>query len=95
MEWKVSNHLHRWLGLPRSLSSNNKLQLPFKFLEEEFKVTRVREVVQDRDSNDPTVADAGIQVWTGRKWKEEEAVQVAEARFYQREWKWLLVPELV
>ncbi|KAL7875122.1 hypothetical protein SRHO_G00060920 [Serrasalmus rhombeus] len=40
LERKVSNHLRRWLGLPKSLSCitlyghNNKLQLPFKSLEE-------------------------------------------------------------
>lgn len=86
----VSNHLRRWLGLPRSLSSialygnTNKLQLPFKSLEEEFKVTRAREVVQYRDSSDPKVAKAGIQVRTGRKWRAEEAVQEADARLCHR-----------
>jgi hypothetical protein len=51
--------------IPRSLGSlalygnTNKLQLPFKSLEEEFKVTRAREVVQDRDSCDPKVAKLG------------------------------------
>lgn len=63
LEWKVSNYLRRRLGLPKSLSSialygqHNKLQLPFKSLEEEFKVMRTREVVQYRDSK---VATAGI-----------------------------------
>lgn len=86
LERRVSNHLRRWLGLPKSLSSialyghHNKLQLPFKSLEEEFKVTRAREVVQYRDSRDPKVAKAGIQVRTGRKWRAQEAVQEAEAR---------------
>ncbi|XP_053332775.1 uncharacterized protein LOC128506382 [Clarias gariepinus] len=90
LERKVSNHLRRWLGLPKSLSSialygrNNILQLPFKSLEEEFKVTKAREVLQYRDSSDPKVAKAGIQVRTGRKWRAEEAVQEAEARLRQR-----------
>ncbi|KAK0134264.1 Zinc finger BED domain-containing protein 4 [Merluccius polli] len=90
LERRVSNHLRRWLGLPRSLSSialygnTNKLQLPFKSLEEEFKVTRAREVVQYRDASDPKVAKAGIQVRTGRKWRAEEAVQEADARLRQR-----------
>lgn len=90
LERKVSNHLQRWLGLPRSLSSialygrNNKLQLPFRSLEEEFKVTRAREVMQYGDSNDPKVANAGIQVRTGRKWRAEDAVQEAEARLRHR-----------
>ena len=86
LERKVSSYLRRWLGLPRSLSSialyghNNKLQLPFKSLEEEFKVTKSREVVQYRDSSDPKVANAGIEVRTGRKWRAENAVQAAEER---------------
>ncbi|XP_061896514.1 uncharacterized protein LOC133645675 [Entelurus aequoreus] len=90
LERRVSNHLRRWLGLPKSLSSialygnSNKLQLPFKSLEEEFKVTRAREVVQYRDSRDPKVAKAGIQVRTGRKWRAEEAVQEADARLRHR-----------
>lgn len=60
-------------SLPKNLISiafyghNNKL-LPFKSLEEELKV-RPREVVQYRNSSDPMVANAGIQVRTGRKWK--------------------------
>ncbi|XP_051928401.1 uncharacterized protein LOC127604984 [Hippocampus zosterae] len=90
LERKVSSHLRRWLGLPKSLSSialygnSNKLQLPFKSLEEEFKVTRAREVVQYRDSRDPKVAKAGIQVRTGRKWRAEEAVEEADARLRHR-----------
>ncbi|KAL7879620.1 hypothetical protein SRHO_G00018740 [Serrasalmus rhombeus] len=70
LERKVSNHLRRRLGLPKSLSSialyghNNKLQLPFKSLEEEFKVTRAREVVQYRDSSDPKVAKVAWWEWS-------------------------------
>ena len=62
---KVCNHLRRRLGLPKSLSSitlygrNNKLHLPFKSLEEEFRVSRTREVVQYRDSNELKVVNAG------------------------------------
>lgn len=88
LERKVSSHLRKWLGLPKSLSSialyghRNKLQLPLKSLEDEFKVTRAREVLQYRDSRDPRVAKAGIEVRTGRKWKAEGAVQQAEARLH-------------
>lgn len=48
LERKVSNDLWRWLGLLKSLSNivlygcSNKLQLPLKPLEEEFKLTRAR-----------------------------------------------------
>ncbi|XP_051969484.1 LOW QUALITY PROTEIN: uncharacterized protein LOC127634119 [Xyrauchen texanus] len=90
LERKVSSHLRRWLGLPKSLSSialyghRNKLQLPLKSLEEEFKVTRAREVLIYRDSSDPKVATAGVEVRTGRKWKAEEAVRQAEARLHHK-----------
>ncbi|XP_061878077.1 uncharacterized protein LOC133630482 [Entelurus aequoreus] len=89
-EMRVSRFLHRWLGLPRSLSSialyghNNKLKLPISSLSEEFMVTRSRELLQYRESSDPKVAQAGIEVRTGRKWRAAEAVDVAEARLRQR-----------
>ena len=89
-EARVSRFLRRWLGLPRSLSSialygqKNKLKLPISSLSEEFMVTRSRELLQYRESNDPKVAQAGIEVRTGRKWRAAEAVDVAEARLRQR-----------
>nr|XP_055028991.1 uncharacterized protein LOC129418090 [Misgurnus anguillicaudatus]XP_055035306.1 uncharacterized protein LOC129423146 [Misgurnus anguillicaudatus] len=85
-ERNISQYLRRWLGLPKSLSSialyghNNRLQLPFTGLTEEFKVTRAREVLLYRDSADNRVATAGITVRTGRKWRAQEAVDQAEAR---------------
>ncbi len=75
-----------WLGLPWSLCSialygrNTKLQLPLKSLEKEFKVTRAREVMLYRDSSDPRVAQVGVQVKTGRKWRADDAVSQAESR---------------
>lgn len=36
-------------------------------------------MVQNRDSSEPLMAYAGIQVKTGRRWRAEEAVQNAEA----------------
>ncbi|XP_061747756.1 uncharacterized protein LOC133545995, partial [Nerophis ophidion] len=89
-EMRVSRFLRRWLGLPRSLSSialyghNNKLKLPISSLSEEFMVTRSRELLQYRESSDPKVAQAWIEVRTGRKWKAVEAVDVAEARLRQK-----------
>ena len=73
MERKVNNYLRRWLGFPRSLSSaalygsSNALQRPFKGLMEEFVVSRTREVMLYRDSKDPKVVTAGIEVRTGRE----------------------------
>ncbi|XP_062387675.1 uncharacterized protein LOC134076569 [Sardina pilchardus] len=90
-ERRISQHLRRWLGLPRSLSSialygcKNKLQLPFSSLSEEFMVTRAREVLLYRDSNDTKVSSAGIEVRTGRKWKACEAVKLAERRLQHGE----------
>lgn len=61
LERKMSYHLRIWLELPRSLSSialyghNNKLQLPLRSLEEEFKVTVTRDVFQYRQSIKPKV----------------------------------------
>ncbi|XP_029958217.1 uncharacterized protein LOC115396474 [Salarias fasciatus] len=88
LERKVNSHLRRWLGLPRSLSSaalygySNKLQLPLKSLEEEFTVTKTRAVLQYRDSVDPKVSNAGVEVKTGRKWSAEKSVQQAESRLH-------------
>lgn len=70
----ITQFLHRWLGLPRSLSiialygHSSKLQLPFAGLTEEFKVTGAREVLMYRDSKDTRVSSAGIMVRTERKW---------------------------
>lgn len=90
MEKKISSYLRRWLGFPRSLSSSalsgtsNILQLPVSGLVEEFMVTRTREALQYRDSRDPKVASAGIQVKTGRKWSAGKALEVAESRLRQK-----------
>ncbi|TWW57386.1 hypothetical protein D4764_07G0001050 [Takifugu flavidus] len=89
-ERKISSFLRRWLGLPCSLNSavlyrtSNTLQLPFSGLTEEFKVARTREALQYRDSRDCKVSSAGIEVKTGRKWKAEKAVEVAESRLRQK-----------
>ena len=69
------SELDGWLKSVDKFGLSGKLQLPFKSLEEEFKVSRTREVVQYRDSNNPKVVNAGIQVRTGRKWRAEDAVQ--------------------
>lgn len=90
LERKVSGYLRRWLGLPRSLCSaalygnTTKLQLPFSSLDEEFRVSRTREAMMYRDSKDSRVAAAGIKVRTGRKWKAQEGLEVAESRLRHR-----------
>ncbi len=90
LERKISGFLRKWLGLPRSLTSaalygtSNILQLPLSGLTEEFKVVRTREALQYRDSRDCKVSSAGIEVRTGRKWKAEKAVEMAESRLRQK-----------
>ncbi|CAJ1076455.1 uncharacterized protein LOC119791846 [Xyrichtys novacula] len=89
-ERRVSKFLRKWLGLPRSLSiialygKNNMLKLPISSLNEEFKVSHTREVLQYRESSDPKVSQAGIEVRTGRKWRAAEAVDAAESRLRHR-----------
>lgn len=76
--------------MPRSLSSiklygnSNKVTIPFNSISEEFKVTRARELLQYRESRDPKVSQAGIEVRTGRKWRALEAVDQAESRLRHR-----------
>lgn len=64
---------------------SNILQLPFRGLKEEFMVSQTREVLQYRNSRDPKVSAAGIEVRTGRKCKAGEALEVAESRLRQKE----------
>lgn len=90
LERRISSHLRRWLGLPKSLSSialygnTNRLTLPISSLCEEFKVSRTREVLQYEESSDQKVSQAGIEVRTGRKWRAQEAVDQAETRLQHR-----------
>lgn len=55
-----------------------KLTLPLKYIEEEYKVLRAREVQQFRESADPKVSGAGVAVKPGRKWRAEATVEQAE-----------------
>lgn len=94
LEKTVINHLIRWLGLPKSLSSitlcrsNNKLPsctLPISGLCKEFKVSHTREVLQyTGGSGNPKVSQAGIKVMAGRKWRAQETLDQVEARLYHK-----------
>ncbi len=55
-------------------------QMHFKGLMEEFVVSRTREVMLYRDSKDPKVATAGIEVRTGKKWCAKKELGNAEER---------------
>ena len=85
LEKAISNRLRRWLGLPRCLSSaaygnSNALRLPCSSLVEEFKITKIRELLQYTESEDPKVVAAGIQIRSDRKWSAKRELQVAEER---------------
>ena len=86
LERHISSYLLRWLGIPKSFSSvglysfGTKVQLPLKSVTEEFKVTKVRQIIMLRDSQDEKINKAGVRVNTGRKWKAEEAIKQAESR---------------
>ena len=85
LERSVSGFLRRLLGLPRNLSSSalygttNVIQLPFRGLVEEFMVSKMRETYQYKNSRDPKVSGAGIEVRTGRKWRAAEELSIAES----------------
>lgn len=86
IEKNINSRLRKWLGLPKCLSSaalygnSNILQLPFKSLVEEYKVAKVRTLIQYKFSKDPKVAGADIEVYTGRKWNAVKELEVAEER---------------
>lgn len=65
LDRKIGSHLRRWLGLSSITlyGHNNKMQLPLRFLEEEFKLKRTREVLQYRESIDPKMAKAQVTRW--------------------------------
>ena len=60
--------MQRSLSSAALYGSANILQIPFSGLFKEFVVTRTRAAMLYRDSRDPKVAAAGIEVSTGRKW---------------------------
>ena len=73
LEKRINSRLRRWLCLPKCLSSaalygeSNALQLPFKSIDEEYKVAKVRTSIQFMFSKDPRVTGAGVEVYTGKK----------------------------
>jgi hypothetical protein len=91
MERKVNSFLRRWLGIPKSFSSlglystTTKLQLPIKAITEEYKVTKVRKVVQLRDSSDNKISEAGSRERTGIKWDANSELERVESRLRQKE----------
>lgn len=54
---------------------------PISSLYEDFRVSRAREALLYWDSSDTRVASARIMVSTGRKWRAQEALEIAETPF--------------
>ena len=91
LEKRINSRLRRWLGLPKCLSSvvlygnSNMVQQPFKSLVEEYKVAKVRSIIQFKFSKDLKIAGAGIEVSTGKKWKTAKELKIAEERLREKE----------
>ena len=86
LQGKITTALKRWMGLPKTLSSDTlyskstKVQLPYRSLVEEFKATKARTRVTFEDSKDKCIRNANIEVDGGRKWKSSIAVKDAKSR---------------
>lgn len=61
------------------------IQLPFRGLVEEFMVSRTREIYQYRNSRNPKVSGAGIEVKTGRRWSATKELPIAEGNMRIKE----------
>ena len=91
LERKSTGFLRRWFGLPRSQSSaalygsTCTLRLPISGLSEEFKVTKTREALMYRESKDPKVVAANIEVCTGRKWSAAQEIRIAEEKMRHKD----------
>ena len=86
METEVTKYLRKWFGVPKSFSRvgfysrDSKLALPVGSLSEEYMVSKVRLQMTLRDSNDPKVSSAQVDVRSGKKFRAADAVQEAEGR---------------
>jgi hypothetical protein len=91
MQVEVTKFLRRWFGVPRSFSSigfyatGNKLQLPIRSVVEEIKVTKVRQQITLKESNNTVISEAEIRVRAGRKWNAGKALDEARWRLQQKE----------
>ena len=91
MQTRITGHLKRWLGLPKSLSSacmytrSGRLQLPYSELSEEVKAAKARVYTTFEESEDPCVRGAKLEVDGGRKADTPGSVQDAKSRLRIRE----------
>ena len=91
MQIRITGHLKRWLGLPKSLSAacmytrSGRLQLPYSELSEEVKAAKARVYTTFEESEDPCVRGAKLQVDGGRKADTPGRVKDAKLRLRMRE----------
>jgi hypothetical protein len=90
MDAKANNYIRKWLGLPRCLSraalfGRNTLRLPLKTISLGYKLEKVRLLFELKDSPDPVVKSAKVQVKTGRRWDASQALDQAITRMKHQE----------
>ena len=91
MQTRITGHLKRWLGLPRSLSTacmytrSGRLQLPYSELSEEVKAAKARVYTAYEESEDPCVQGAKLIVDGGRKADTPGSVKDAKSRLYMKD----------
>ena len=83
--------LRRWLGLPKSMSSDAlystsmKLQLPYSSVVEEVKAAKSRTLVTFQQSKDECINKANIKIEAGKKWRIENEVEEAKSKLRLQE----------
>ena len=91
MQKRITGHLKKWLGLPKSLSTaclytrSGKLQLPYTELSEEVKAAKARVYTTFEESEDPCVRGAKVKVDGGRKADTPGSVKDAKLRLRMKE----------
>ena len=61
MQRKITAALKKWMGIPKNLSTScmysksSKLKMPFSSVTEDFKVSKVRNLVTFQESKDPCI----------------------------------------
>ncbi|KAI8513341.1 hypothetical protein Bbelb_099800 [Branchiostoma belcheri] len=87
---KANTYIRRWLGVPRCLSTvalygNNMLSLPLSSIAEEYKVEKVRLVLELEGSRDSSVRAVTKNICTGRKWKAKDVISQAVNRLHHKD----------
>ena len=86
LQRKITASLKKWLGIPKSFSTDcmysktSKIRLPFSSLTDDFKAAKTRNLVTFQESEDPCIKGASIDVDAGRKANTREEIQEAKSR---------------